>query len=288
VPRHALDRRWLLPGLLAAVFLAGCGSGSNSAVQAPAIGAARIFKLANFQPSGTVRPGHSTTLSFVVRQPSGQALTSYKHGAGPHTGVHLIIVRSDLSTIIHKHPPVGPGGTISQAVSFPSPGRYRVIVDVYPKLPGGQTNFQLFDWITVAGKYHPQPLPSFTSTVIAGGYRFKLQHVPRLKAIQPAFLDISVTDLSGRKAVFQPWYGALAHAIFFRAGSLDYFHTHVCGAGAANCASTLAGSRISGTSTTPGHLRVGVLVPVPGTWRLFIQCQVGGKVLTAPFTLRVS
>jgi hypothetical protein len=30
-----------------------------------------------------------------------------------------------------------------------------------------------------------------------------------------------------------------------------------------------------------------VLVPVAGTWRLFLQCQVDGHVLTAPFTLTV-
>ena len=41
-------------------------------------------------------------------------------------------------------------------------------------------------------------------------------------------------------------------------------------------------------STTPGVLTVGVLVPVSGTWRLFIQAQVDGHVLTAPFTLHVT
>ena len=30
-----------------------------------------------------------------------------------------------------------------------------------------------------------------------------------------------------------------------------------------------------------------MLVPAPGTWRLFLQCQIDGKVLTAPFTLHV-
>jgi hypothetical protein len=30
-----------------------------------------------------------------------------------------------------------------------------------------------------------------------------------------------------------------------------------------------------------------VLVPVAGTWRLFLQCQVEGRILTAPFTLKV-
>ena len=46
--------------------------------------------------------------------------------------------------------------------------------------------------------------------------------------------------------------------------------------------------KISGTSTKPGELTVGVLVPAPGTWRLFLQCSVGGRVLTAPFTLHVT
>ena len=45
---------------------------------------------------------------------------------------------------------------------------------------------------------------------------------------------------------------------------------------------------MTGTSATPGHLKVGVLVPVAGTWRLFLQCRVGGRVITFPFTLRVS
>ena len=35
------------------------------------------------------------------------------------------------------------------------------------------------------------------------------------------------------------------------------------------------------------QLTVGVLVPVSGVWRLFLQCRVGGRVLTAPFTLHV-
>ena len=30
-----------------------------------------------------------------------------------------------------------------------------------------------------------------------------------------------------------------------------------------------------------------MLVPAPGTWRLFLQCKLDGKILTAPFTLQV-
>jgi hypothetical protein len=45
---------------------------------------------------------------------------------------------------------------------------------------------------------------------------------------------------------------------------------------------------VTGGSATPGKLSIGVLVPVAGTWRLFLQCRVNGHVLTAPFTLDVT
>ena len=46
-------------------------------------------------------------------------------------------------------------------------------------------------------------------------------------------------------------------------------------------------AKVTGTSTVPGKLKVGVLLPAAGTWRLFLQSQVGGRVVTAPFTLNV-
>jgi hypothetical protein len=201
--------------------------------------------------------------------------------------VHLIIVRTDLSSIIHRHPPVGTDGRIEQEITLPEPGRYRVVVDAYPKLSGPLRNFQLFRWIVARGAPAAKPLPPFRPAVDVSGYRFVLRNRPQLHAVQPAFLTLAVTRPDGRPAVFTPWYGALAHAIFFRAGTLDYFHTHVCSAGMTGCTSALAGARISGSLSRPGVLRVGVLLPVPGRWRLFLQCKVDGRVLSAPFTLTV-
>ncbi|PWU24275.1 MAG: hypothetical protein C5B48_07070 [Candidatus Rokuibacteriota bacterium] len=280
--------RLVLPAGLALVVLsaAGCGS-SGSGIQAPTISAARTFQLAGFRPADTASPRTPTTVSFTVQQPTGAPLTAYRTGPGPHTGVHLIMVSSDLSTIIHRHPPVGPGGRLTQKVVFPQPGRYRVVVDLYPKLSGPQRNFQLFRWIKVRGTPPPKKPLSFGRTLTVDGYRFVLHGHPQLRAIQPAFLTISITDRQGHPAHLSPWYGALAHAIFFREGSLDYFHTHVCSPGATGCTSVLGPSRITGSSTAPGKLHVGVLVPVAGTWRLFLQVKANGHVVTAPFALRV-
>jgi len=271
---------------LLALPIAAAACSSSSHVETPKIPPARVFRLAGFEPQGKVEPGRPTTLAFTIEQPSGAPLTAYRRGPGPHTGVHLIVVRDDLGTIIHHHPPVAAGGHVSDRVTFPAPGPYRVLVDAYPaNLP--QRNFQLFANVDVAGKYTPRPLPPFAPTATIDGYRISIHGKPSLRAIEPAFLTVTVTDPAGRPAAFTPWFGALAHAIFFRSGSLSYFHTHVCGANTPACAGVFGPAKISGRSSTPGRLSVGVLLPQSGTWRLFLQCKVGGRILTAPFTLRV-
>lgn len=277
-----------LLALAAAAAVAGCGGSSGPTVSVPRVAPARVFSLSDFQPAGTVAAGRPVTISFVVRMPDGKPLTSYRTGPGPHTGVHLILVRDDLSYIVHEHPPIGPGGVLRQTVTLPAPGPYRVLVDVYPNLPGAGPNFQLFTQLQAAGTYSPHPLPAFSATQVVGGYRITMLGRPHLHAVQAAFVDVSVTDPQGRPVSFVPWFGALAHAIFFHAGSLDYFHTHVCAPGAANCSSILGGARVSGRSTAPGRLTLGLLLPVSGTWKLFLQMQLGGHVITAPFTLQVA
>ena len=270
--------------LLLCVALAGCGGGS--APQVPTIGAARTYDLTHWTPATVARAGTPARVSFLIRQPNGKPLTRFRHGGGPHTGVHLIFVRNDLAYIVHRHPPIDAQGRIADSIAFPAPGAYRAVVDAYPAT-GAQRNFQLFHTLRVGGTARARPLPPPTRAATVDGYRFALRGARTLRAIEPAFLTLTVTDSRGRPARFTPWYGALAHAIFFRKGSLDYFHTHVCAAGASGCTSTLGATSVTGRSTTPGRLTVGVLVPAPGTWRLFLQSRVNGTVVTAPFTLEV-
>jgi hypothetical protein len=269
--------------VLLCVVLAGCGSSAPTQIT---VGPARTFHLEGLNPA-RVAAGKPTRLSFRIVQPSGAPLTRYRTGSGPHTGVHLILVRSDLGAIIHKHPKPNADGTFAVDVTFPTPGRYRAVIDAYPRLSGPLRNFQLFRWIDVPGKAPHVTLQPFRSTVTVGGYRFALSAPAPLRAVQANFLTLRVTRPDGTPATFTPWFGALAHAIFFRAGDLAYFHTHVCAPGMSGCTSVFGGSSVTGRQTKPGQLRVGVLLPVAGTWRMFIQCKVDGRVLTAPFTLMV-
>lgn len=264
--------------------LAGCGGSKGT--QGITVQPAHSYRLVAVK-TGRAEPDKPVSLSYRIVQPDGTTLTAFKHGAGPHTGVHLIFIRRDLSTIVHLHPAIAADGTFSDTVRFPAAGPYRVVVDAYPA-EGQQPNFQLFSTLTVAGAYRPQTLPPLRATERVDGVTFTLHGRPHLRAIEASFLHFTVTGSDGKAASFMPWYGALAHAIFFRKGSLDYFHTHVCAPGASGCTSALGATRVTGTSATPGELTVGVLVPVAGQWRLFLQCRVNGHVITAPFTLDVS
>jgi len=49
----------------------------------------------------------------------------------------------------------------------------------------------------------------------------------------------------------------------------------------------LGGATVVGRPAGPGQLHVGVLLPVAGRWRLFLQFRDRGRIVTAPFTLVV-
>ena len=291
-PRRIRIATRIVPVLALAALTAlaaGCGA-SGSSSSAIAVQPAHTYHLAGFGPAIGIKAEKPTLISFTIVQPDGKPLTSYRHGSGPHNGVDLVIVRNDDSHLLYEDTDVHAGGRITQPVVFPAPGRYRIVIDAYPQPngPSSPYNFQLLQTVTVTGTAQLAPPPPPQSSVTVDGYRFTLTGRPALHAIRPAFLTFTVTDPQGKPAVFTPWRGALAHAIFIRQHSLDYFHTHVCPPGATNCTARLGAARVAGTSSAPGRLQVGLLVPVPGIWRLFLLSRPDGTVVTAPFTLHVS
>ena len=255
-------------------MLAGCGSALKAPLTTgPTVLPARAFGLADFKPVDADRCRSDGAGLLHDPHPLGNAAHRVQECCEPHAGVDLIIVRSDDSHVQYVDADAIPAGRSASPSSFPTPGRYRIVVDAYPKVTGPTTpfNFQLFKWVTVRGqlparsRFPPTARPR-SSTATAS----PIQGHPHLKAIEPTFLVVHVTDPAGHKAHFTTWRGALAHAIFFHQGSLAYSHTHVCKPGAVYCFSALGNVRVTGHSTAPGILKVGVLLPEAGTWRMFL------------------
>ena len=122
------------------------------------------------------------------------------------------------------------------------------------------------------------PLPAYSPVVHTGGLTFRVKKKPNLHLAEPASMVVDVTDADGKPVKFTPFYGALAHAIFFRNGTLDYFHSHICGNDPA-CSAGFGTAATTGHSTKPGQLELGVLLPATGKWRLFLQVTHGRQAL---------
>ena len=245
-----------------ALVAAGCGSGGGSPAP-PTIAPAKEYKLDWQGPQSVAEPG-KTTLHFAVRTPDGKILTRFRTGAGPHTGVHLIIVRDDLSTIVHKHPPIPASGRLALPVVLPRAGRYHVLVDVYPA-SGSLRNFQLTHELQVG-----------TGNVKAAAARVRPGRARRRAdvpgrqaagvAVGGACVDDRERDRRGRQA-------RDVQAVLRRARACDLLPRRLARLlplahlrqrpGLQRPASGRLAT--TGHSTKPGRLELGVLLPASGT-----------------------
>ena len=201
-------------------------------------------------------------------------------------------MRQDLSEIVHLHPPIAPNGQMSTPVTFPAPGQYKVVIDVYqkgtPTSPGGPSipiNYQLTEHVQVQGAYHPKPLGPARGSVTTDGYTFTIHGNPDLRAAQAGYLNVTVTGPDGKPVEFHPVVRRAGPRHLLQQGSLAYFHTHICAPGEPLCAG-LNGA-VSGQSTNTATSRSAPCFPRAARWRLFLQGQIGDKIVTAPFTLNV-
>ena len=175
-----------------------CGGSGSSQPAAPTIQPARTFELTGFEPAGQVNPGKPATLAFRSGSRTAGRSPASARGAGPHTGVHVIIVRNDLSTIDPPPPAdrrrTGRSGNGSCS-RLPAPTE--MVVDVYPQLSGPLRNFQLFRTIRVAAR---APAAAASLPLHGGSRRLPRDDArhPALEAIQAGIPDVTVTDPNGQ------------------------------------------------------------------------------------------
>ena len=213
-------------------------------MNAPTVQPAAVYKLDDFQPAGPIVAGKP--VARLVRDPA----------AGRHAADEVQARRRPA----HRRPPdLRPGRprlhhpqasadrrrrTIAETITFPAPGRYRLVVDVYPASADQQSTrtSSSSGSVDVKGAYTPKPLPPTSTTAGAGRLPLHAARRRRPEGDPGAARDGRRHRARRREArTFTPWFGALAHAIFFRKGSLDYFHTHVCAPGVSGCTSVLGG-----------------------------------------------
>ncbi len=183
--------------------------------------------------------------------------------------MHLIAVRRDLTGYQHRHPALAADGTWSVDIDFSTPGRWHLIADVTPIVPGtSSARVALGADLEIPGSAPADAaLPAPAHSVNVDGYDITLDGTLSFTADQPLTFTI---DRDGAPATgITEYLGAGGHLVALEQRTLGYTHLH--------------------PDDGPGpELSFTARAPRAGRYRLFLQFATGDTVHTAAFTVDVA
>jgi Cu+-exporting ATPase len=212
-----------------------------------------------------------SALRLVIREPdTGARVRSF---AMVHERpLHLFIVSRALDYFAHVHPdPAGPG-VFNLAHEAP-PGEYMLIADF---LPHGGTTQTVQRAIVTPGYTGPVmarvPVPPVgPAERIVDGVRIRLE-ARNLAPRKNASLQFTVSNAETGEPVhdLEPFLGAPAHMLLVAADLTEAIHGHPEDQG------------------SQPMVTFEPLIPTAGTYKLWVQFQRKGTVITAPFVIQVT
>ncbi len=183
---------------------------------------------------------------------------------------HLFIVSRDLEYFRHLHPEQQADGSFAMKHPLP-PGEFMLLADFLPR-DGSPQMVQRAIMSPGLARIQPAPTPAATRSpvVLVEGTRFTLT-AEDLKPGRQACLTVRLTDARTGEAItdLEPFLGAPAHILMVRADLGDAVHGHP-----------------EESATAGPSVSFHPLIPADGDYKVWIQVQRSGRVITAPFWLR--
>jgi hypothetical protein len=171
--------------------------------------------------------------------------------------MHLIVVRRDLSGFQHLHPRQAADGGWQAPLRLAGAGSYRLFADFSS---GGEAHTLGID-LNVNGPFESRELPRPAATTVTdSGYEVRL-------AETGDEVRFKVFKAGARVRDIEPYLGARGHLVALREGDLAFLHVHP-----------------ESKATEGSGIRFTVEYPSQGSYRLFLQFKVDGRVHTAAFT----
>jgi hypothetical protein len=184
--------------------------------------------------------------------------------------LHLFIIGRDLQYFAHEHPERTARG-FQLATSLP-PGAYMVIADFVPG--GGYPQIVHRAIVTPGYRASPfagsAPLDEDLSDKVREGLRIQLRVEP-VRGKAEAVLRFRVVEADSGSSIsdLQPYLGAAGHLLVVSPDLTHSVHAHP-----------------DGTGSGP-DLDVHVLFPEQGLFKVWLQVQRAGTVISAPFVVRI-
>jgi hypothetical protein len=218
-----------------------------------------------------LRPGQSARVQLTVRDPHTRAVV--RQFDPVHERVfHLFVISQDLSHFAHVHPTLRRDGALDIDVELPRPGVYHLIADF---LPAGGSPQLVQKSIVTAGYTGPlAATPALAADIadkVVGDTRVKLT-MPEPVAGREQLVTFDLHDRSTGAPLtdLEPYLGAAGHLLLTSADLSVTMHSH-----------PVAEISAKGGPTVVFQM----LFPRAGAYRMWVQFQRRGEVLTTPFTV---
>ena len=193
--------------------------------------------------------------------------------------LHLFVVSRDLDRFVHLHPEPQSDGTFDVRHELAA-GEYLVVADFLPT--GGAP--QTVQRAVITPGFTPRAIAADAvalqpgpDAVVLDGTRIRLEADVSAGAGREARLRFVVTDPASGAPVtdLEPYLAAPAHVLLVSADLTYAAHGHP------------ADAAVAATAQVGSQIEVEVPLPFPGAYKLWVQVQRKGQVLTAPFVLIV-
>lgn len=209
-------------------------------------------------------------LRLLIRDPATSQLVTALETVHERP-LHLFVVSRSLSYFAHLHPEATAAGAFEVRHSIPA-GEYMVVADFLPRGGSPQTLQRAIVTPGVSGLGQPSRLTTNVLSQVARGVRTQLV-AGDVTAGRNGHLTFTVTEASGGQPVadLEPYLGAPAHLFIASADLTETMHAHP-----------------DTTADRGSQLTFDVTLPKPGGYRMWLQIQRRGTVMTLPFTLIVT
>lgn len=265
------------------------GSVDHGSINNTPIQSHRSYDVQITSDASNIKPGQATKITYKIVNEKKEVLEDFT--VAHEKLMHFILVRKDLQNFQHLHPDFNQqSGEFSVNVTFPTDGPYRLYPDFTPT-PGNPQKLP----VTVSydvnvgdmANYKPQLVTTDKSDTKKAG-NFTINYLlPETMQSQTQFDYTLVVEEPNALVTLEPYLGAMGHSVIIKEGTLDFIHAHTDAMEMQGMEDMGAGEH-AGHTGEPDTMDFSTNLPGPGTYKIFTQFQVKGKVVTTDYAIKVN